>query len=278
MSIAVLGKRQTEEVAQRVTLVDDYLSYLRHDRNYSPNTIVCYRRTFNSFPGIETADRAAVEAWWERRSSLAASTRRTDLAAVRSFYNWAIRWDHRTDDPSRRLDAPKSGRRIPRPVSRADLLHILAHTEGDIRRAICLGAYAGLRVAEAAALDWRDLDTETNRIYVRGGKGDKDRLVGLPPLLLDSLLPNTGGNVVRAGLEPYSANLLQQKVNAAIRNVGVDATFHKLRSRYATVALSATGNLLAVSRALGHASPATTAIYAATSDTDLDVIAEAVSR
>ena len=44
------------------------------------------------------------------------------------------------------------------------------------------------------------------------------------------------------------------------------------------VALAATGNLLAVSRAMGHASPATTAIYAATSDSDLDVIADAVTR
>lgn len=263
-----------------MTLVQDYLDYLANDRKYSPNTIATYRRTYASFPNIEDADRAAVEAWWEARSGKASTTRRNELAAVRSFYAWCRAWDHRapTDDPTHRIQPPKMGRRIPRPVSRADLLHILAHTEGDIRRAVCLGAYAGLRVAEAAALDWRDLDTETNRIYVRGGKGDKDRLVGLPPLLLDSLLPNTGGNVVRAGLEPYSANLLQQKVNAAIRNVGVDATFHKLRSRYATVALSATGNLLAVSRALGHASPATTAIYAATSDADLDVIAEAVSR
>ena len=59
---------------------------------------------------------------------------------------------------------------------------------------------------------------------------------------------------------------------------GVDGTFHKLRSRFATVALASTGNLLAVSRALGHSSPATTAIYAATSDSDLDLIAEAVTR
>ena len=52
----------------------------------------------------------------------------------------------------------------------------------------------------------------------------------------------------------------------------------KKRLCFGTVALAATGNLLAVSRAMGHASPATTAIYAATSDADLDVIADAVTR
>ncbi len=262
-----------------MSLTEQYLDYLTRQRNLSPNTVTGYRRTFRTFPGIDTADREQVEAWWETRSHLSPGTRRVDLAAVRSFYAWCRVWEHRgpTDDPTHRIQPPKTGQRVPRPISRTDLQRVLAAVEGDLRRAVCLGAYAGLRVAESASLDWADIDTELRRIIVRG-KGDKERMVGLSPLLLDSLLPDTGGNVVRAGAEPWTANVLQQKVNAAIRKAGVDATFHKLRSRYATVALGATGNLLAVSRALGHSSPATTAIYAATSDSDLDVIADAVTR
>lgn len=260
-------------------LTEQYLTYLLNDRQMSPATVSGYRRTYRTFPGIDTATREDVEAWWSTRMHLSAGTRRVDLAAVRSFYNWCRIWEHRgpTDDPTHRIKPPRSGKRLPRPIGREDLHRILASTEGPLRRAVCLGAYGGLRVDEAAALDWRDLDRETSRIYIRG-KGDKDRAVGLSPLLLDSLLPDTGGNVVRAGETPWSANLLQQKVNAAIRAAGVDGTFHKLRSRFATVALASTGNLLAVSRALGHSSPATTAIYAATSDSDLDLIAEAVTR
>lgn len=75
-----------------------------------------------------------------------------------------------------------------------------------------------------------------------------------------------------------SADVLQRKANRFIRRCGVDATFHKLRARYATVGLAATGNLLSVSRALGHASTSTTAVYAETADTDLDLIGEAVTR
>jgi integrase len=103
-------------------------------------------------------------------------------------------------------------------------------------------------------------------------------MVGLSPLLLDELLPVTGGNVVTAGEKPYSAAVLQRKVNRAIKAAGVDATFHKLRHRFGTIALDATGNLLAVARAMGHANVATTAGYAATSDADLDVIAAAVTK
>jgi integrase/recombinase XerD len=260
-------------------MTDQFLEWLRRDRNYSQNTVAAYRRVLATINDPETATQDEVEDWWLDRDHLSPATRRQELAALRSFYRWMIRWDHRDDDPTRRLDAPKMGHRLPRPMGREDLHRLLAVTSGDMRRAICLGAYAGLRVAEVAALDWADVDVEARRIIVRGGKGDKDRPVGLSPLLLDALLPVTGGNVVRGyGNRPYSANALQQKVNATIRAAGVDGTFHKLRSRFATVALASTGNLLAVSRALGHSSPATTAIYAATADSDLDLIAEAVAR
>ena len=259
-------------------MTDQFLEWLRRDRNYSTNTIAAYRRVLATINDPEAATQDDVEDWWLDRDHLSPATRRQELAALRSFYRWMIRWDHRDDDPTRRLDAPKMGHRLPRPMGREDLHRLLAVTSGEMRRAICLGAYAGLRVAEVAALDWADVDVEARRIIVRGGKGDKDRPVGLSPLLLDALLPVTGGNVVRAGGKAYSANALQQKVNATIRAAGVDGTFHKLRSRFATVALASTGNLLAVSRALGHSSPATTAIYAATADSDLDLIAEAVAR
>jgi integrase len=110
------------------------------------------------------------------------------------------------------------------------------------------------------------------------GKGGKWRTVACRPVLLDALLPETGGNVVTAGGTPYSGQTLQRKVNRAIHAAGIDMTFHALRHRWGTIAYAETRDLLAVGRALGHASPVTTAIYAATSDDMLDVMADAVSR
>lgn len=258
--------------------VDQWLAYLEQ-RNRSPTTIRSYRATMRHFvldPTAATLD--DVEAWWARQDTLAVGTRNRTLSCVRSYYRWAVRFDLRTDDPTRRLDPPSKGHRLPRPMSRADLHKVLDLADDEMRRAVCLGAYAGLRVAEAAALHWRDVDPEARRIFVRAGKGDKDRAVGLPVLLLDELLPATGGNVVTGRKDGYSAAVLQRRVNRLIARAGVDATFHKLRSRYATMALAGTGNLLAVSRSLGHSSPAVTAVYAATADSDLDLIAEAVTR
>jgi site-specific recombinase XerD len=264
-----------------MSAVEDYLTYLTRQRNRSANTVSTYRRTLRSLAEAVgdplVATRQDVEAWWEARARLAAASRVNELAAVRGFYKWAVRWEHREDDPTLRIDAPSLPQGLPHPMSRADFHELLSKLSDELRRAVALGGYAGLRISEVAALDWADLDPEARRIRVTG-KGRKVRMVGLPTLLLDHLLPDTGGNVVTACGFVYSGAALQRKVNRAIHAAGVDGTFHALRHRYVTMALAGTGNLLAVSRAVGHSSLATTSIYAALADSDLDLVAEAATR
>lgn len=258
--------------------VERWLRYQRQ-RNRSPETLRTYRSVMTSFaadPLAATVD--DVQDWWDSIDELGVRTRARALSCVRSFYRWAARFDLRTDDPTRRLDAPTVPKGAPRYVTRADLDTLLGSLDDDLRRAVALGAWAGLRVAEAAALDWSDVDTEARRIHVRSGKGQKSRPVGMHPILLDALLPNTGGNVVAAGGTPYSAASLQRRANRAIRRLGVDATFHQLRHRFGTITYGATGDPLAVAAAMGHSSLETTRIYAAVSDDALDKVAAAAVR
>ena len=162
------------------------------------NTVARRASVLRSVGNASTATREEVEAWWAGRRHLSPATRSNDLACLRQFYKWADRWDHRTDDPTRRLDAPKVAKGLPRPLGRADLHKLLDNLPPDLRRAVALGAYAGLRVSEVAARDWADMDLEARRARVTG-KGGKTRLVAIGAVLLDELLPNTGGNVVNAG-------------------------------------------------------------------------------
>ena len=224
-----------------------------------------------------TATREEIEAWWRTRTHLSPSTRNQELSAVRQFYGWCRRWEHRDDDPCARIDPPKKPHRVSRFVGKDDLTRLLANLPPDLRRAVALGAYGGLRVSEAASLDWSDINVESRRIIVRG-KGDKERVVGLTTTLLDQLLPDVGGNVVRAGGKPFSGHTLQQKVNAAIRANGVDATFHKLRHRFGYKAAEAGIPATSIARAMGHESLTTTMGYIAAVDSDLDLIAAAVAR
>jgi len=260
-----------------VTAVDDFLTWAERDRNRSPHTLARYRATLAQLPDPAGATVEQVEAWWATRLDMAPATRANELACLRAFYGWATRFGHRHDDPTRRLDAPKVLNKIPRGIGEADLKRLFAATEDipDLRRAVALGAYGGLRVSEAAGLDWSHLDLERHRMFVRG-KGSKERVLGLGTVLLDKLLPDTGGNVVTAGGKPYSGAVLQRKVNRLMEREGIGHTFHDLRKRGAALAIAKTRDVYAVSKAFGWASIETASAYAAVSDDTLDAIAEAM--
>lgn len=263
-----------------MTPLDLWFDWLRNDQRKSLHTLDTYARTWRTTtftPEAATLD--DIEAWWTERRDKSTSTRRNELAALRSFYRWAIRYDLVTHDPTRRITPPKAEQRISEHVGRQDLLTLFDVLPDDLRRATALGAYAGLRVSEAAALRWDDVDRELHRIHVRQGKGGKDRMVGLPAILLDHLLPEKRGCFVVTG-EPMTVtgHTLGRRWTTAARTAGAEATFHKLRHRFGTMAVAAGVPLTSVQRAMGHSSPATTAVYVAASDTDLDLIAEAVTR
>lgn len=255
---------------------EQFLAWAEHDRNRSPHTLDRYRRVLGQFGDPLAATQDEVEAWWATRLDMAPSTRANELACLRSFFRWATKFDHRTDDPTRRLDPPKIPNRVPRAIGRADLERLLGELTDDapdVRRAVALGAYAGLRVSEVAALDWSDVDIESRRMYVRG-KGQKERPVPLSAVLLDLLLPETGGNVVTAGARPYSGAVLQRKVNRLLARNSIAHTFHDLRKRGASIALSKGANPAAVRIMFGWASMETVSHYAVVGDSELDRIAE----
>lgn len=258
------------------SLVEEFLRWAELDRRRSDHTLARYRAVLGQIDNPAEATREQIEAWWDTRLDMSEATRSNELACLRAFYKWATRFDHRADDPTRRLDAPRIPNHVPRPIGEADLSRLLAAAPDDLRRALALGAYAGLRVSEAAGLTWADIDQEARRIYIRG-KGRKERVFGLSPVLLDRLLPEVAGsNVVTGTSEAYRPATLQRKVNRFIERHGVGHTFHDLRKRGATLAIAKTGDVYAVAKAFGWSSIETASSYAAVSDESIDKIANAV--
>ena len=255
-----------------------WIQWSRNERKPS-NTIARRISTLRYMPCAGTATREDVEAWWAGRSHLAPASRANNLANLRTFYKWCRRWEYRPlgDDPTLRIDAPHVAAGLPRPISRADLHKALDGLPAELRRAVCLGAYAGLRVSEVVALDWSNVDLENRQIRVMRSKGGKSRLIPMSGVLVAALLPCTGGNVVWGGGEPSTANWLGTRIRREFHRLGIPATFHQLRHRFGTVAYQATGDILAVSRLMGHNSVTTTQVYVAANDETAALIAEAVS-
>lgn len=261
-----------------------YLVYLERI-NTPHNTVRARARSLRSVarsagaPGA--VSREDLEDWWfERADEVADVSRANDLANLRSFYRWCAVFEHRLDDPTVRLERPKVQPGLPRGVTAKQVQAILAHVaeaEDHIsRRAIVLGAYAGLRISESAALPWDEVDVVRRRIRVVKSKGGKSRVVAVAAELLTMLGPPLLGTAVVTGAEPMRLDTLRNRVNRTIRAAGVDATSHQLRHYYGTAFYQATHDLVATGKQMGHASVATTQVYAAAADEVADAGASAV--
>lgn len=261
-------------------VAEAYIAWSRDER-HPPNTIRRRCTVLRSIGNPGTATREEIEAWWATRRHLKASGRANDLAVLRGFIHWCQVWEYRKDDPTVRIKTPKTGAGAPKPFTRRELAAILEQVQHDprLRRAVLLGAAAGLRVSEAANLSWDDIDPETRRARVTG-KGNKTRVVKLSAKLLTELgTAATGRNVVTGTAQAWAPDTLGRKVNRAIRAAGVVGTFHKLRHRYGSLGYQLTKDPKALAEQMGHASVATTmAFYAASADDAADAIADAVSE
>jgi len=278
-------------VSASPNIVEKFLEWAEFDRLRSPHTVTRYRATLASLSTIAdpaTATTLDIDRWWVVRRSIinrdgstrprSAASRSNELACLRSFYRYMTRRDLRADDPTRTIDFLKPDNHVPRPMGESDLLRLLGpltESAPDLRRAIALGVYGGLRVSEAAELDWSNVDFEARRMYVRG-KGKKERAIGLHPILVDKLLPATGGNVVTAGGAPYSGASLQRKINRLIERSDISHTFHDLRKRGATLALARGVSPETVRQVYGWESMQTVTHYALVSSDELDKMAEAM--
>lgn len=195
-------------------------------------------------------------------------TRRAYVAHIRSFYRWALDGGIVAVDPSIMLTTPVVPRHLPRPIDEADLARAIATARPKMRAMLVLCAYAGLRCCEVAGLDWTDLRRETATggfLTVRKGKGAKERTVEIGQVVIDALQaygPKRRGPVfLGADGQRMAARSVSHNGNRHLARVGIDATMHQLRHRYATVAYQLSNDLRMVQEQLGHATPQTTAIY-----------------
>jgi integrase/recombinase XerD len=274
--------------------VEAFLEMMAVERNASPNTLSAYARDLADVEdwlagkgGLAEASAEAVEAYFAElgRRGLAASTSSRRRSAVRQFYRFALAEGWRPDDPSRRVEAPRKGRPLPKTLSREEVDRLIA-AAGEIDGAAGLRLncmvellYAsGLRVSELLALRLEAAARDPAFLMVTG-KGGKDRLAPLNetaraavraylearPSFLPRrdkanpwLFPSTGtsGRLTRRRL----GQLLDQ---AAVR-AGVDrakVSPHVLRHAFATHLLEGGADLRVVQTLLGHADISTTQIY-----------------
>ena len=251
-----------------------------HIRNYAPTTVACYVRSvaefakhFNKPP--DQLGPEQIRSWQlfllkEKRVKL--STYIQAVCALRFFYQNTL---HRRVEIDR-IPLPRYEKKLPVILSKAEVKALLEASKNLKHQAMLATMYgAGLRVSEVANLKVSDLDRERHVIWVRGGKGHKDRQVMLGEPLRDLLAgywrwkrPTEwlfpGGVPDR----PIGTNSVFRACEKAARKAGIAKPIHphSLRHAFATHLLDEGVNLLVIQTLLGHAHLKTTARYLHLSD------------
>lgn len=254
--------------------VNKMVEYMEQ-RRYSPSTIKTYRSMVTKFLSAigevkwDQVKSRDIEDYSYREFVLkrrARSTQNQFINAIKIFYGL----HSKTKLDIENIKRPRKEIKLPEVLSKEEVAGILKGTKNNKHRTLLALIYSsGLRVGEALKLKWSDIRRGEKLIYIRGGKGQKDRRVPLSETLVKLLeeyaLAYRTKEYIFEGQNggPYSSRSAQQVLKRSVKAAGIDRkiTLHTLRHSYATHLLESGVGLRYIQEILGHSSPKTTMLY-----------------
>lgn len=293
------------ETAPLVTLAPDLAAaildwqrWLADLRRLSPRTVEAYGRDADDFvrfltghlgspPAIADLGRLSPADYRaflarRRRDGLAAPSLARGLSGIRSLIRFLEKRGEASSAAVAAVTAPKTPRRLPRPLGVADALSIVSDAGALAEEpwvaardtaVLALLYGAGLRISEALSLTAAEAPPESGGAVRVTGKGGKTRLVPVLPMVgravatyvrlvpfrLAPQEPLFRG--VKGGpLSPRIIQLAIQRLRGAL-GLPETATPHALRHSFATHLLGSGGDLRTIQELLGHAKLSTTQVY-----------------
>ena len=276
-------------------MIDQFLNYLRYERNASPQTVQTYEESLRELESyiafredglsLGTVDTDLIRDWMESLMDRGnnASTINKKLSALRSFFRFALKRGLVEKDPAHALAGLKKPKPLPQFLREGEMDRLLDGMEWgedykDVRaRTLLLLLYeAGLRRSELTGLDDGDVDLEACQLKVTG-KRNKQRIVPFGDELANALRLY---QEVRNGVVVRDSNALfvgdkghrmtGRQVYEIVHRELTGATSlkkrspHVLRHSFATAMLNNGAGLESIKKLLGHESVSTTEIYAHT--------------
>ncbi|GAB6109021.1 tyrosine-type recombinase/integrase [Fusibacter bizertensis] len=177
------------------------------------------------------------------------------------------------------IQRPKKQFKLPKVLGKSEVTKLFNVTDNlKHKTALMMGYSCGMRVGEVAHVRLADIDYSRNVIYVRQGKGRKDRIVPLSTTLIKQLSTYTARyrpyeylfeNPDCTG--PISERTLQKvfKVSCEKAEIRKELSFHSLRHSFATHLLESGVDLRYIQELLGHVHSKTTEIYTHVSNKSL---------
>lgn len=278
-----------------MSLIEKFEIYLTSEKYYSPKTLQNYMRELKRAEVMLTNQTCNhVFDWLKvrpnhvqyvvmtmKKQNLSSRSIGLTLSAIRSFFEFLIRLSLIESNPARLIKAPKQEKPLPKHLDVDSVFQLLHTKEQDKEDVLSIRDHAmmelfyssGLRLAELASLDQRNLDLEQQQVRVKG-KGSKERVLPVGRqakeqlsrwLKVRSILARTDEEAVFVSQRGsrIAHSTIQQRLQFWGKKHGLDNSIHphKLRHSFATHLLETSGNLRAIQELLGHANLSTTQVY-----------------
>lgn len=271
-------------------LINNYITYIDKELNYSEETINNYKKDLNEYNDYISTNKINYKSITKLEildylkyldnNKLSNKTISRHLSSLRSFYNYLMEIKIVDSNVFKRVRNPKVEKKLPNYLSINEIEELLnsinEDTKEDIRNK-CLFEImysTGMRVSEVSNLKLSNIDRNDNSIRVLG-KGDKERIVYYGEYLkiilnkylnvrddflkkgnIDYLFINSNGDK----LSRESILYIVKKVEK-LSLINHKISPHILRHSFATHLLDNGADLRSVQELLGHENLDTTEIY-----------------
>lgn len=293
----------------RTMVVDEFLNYLRYERNYSGHTVEAYKKDLRQFEEYvkvyqegefipETIGADIVRNWivtlLDEGFSPVSVNRK--LSSLKSFFKYLMKQGVLSANPIRLVAGPKTKKLLPNFVKESEMEQLLdgdgfgEDFEGVRDRLIMELLYdTGMRRSELVGIREKDIDFNGMVIKVTG-KRNKQRLIPFAESLKDLLVAyldvrnrDIGSSewlLLRGNGKPVNVGVVYKVVKTHLANIPALAkrSPHVLRHSFATSMLNNGAELNAVKEILGHSSLASTSIYTHTTFEELKKVYHAHPR
>lgn len=278
--------------------LEKWQEYLTHEKNFSSHTVESYvtdvkyflifcSTHLNQVIDIDLLNILTLSdfrAWlsYRKRENFALSSSARAIAALKNFFKYLLKFHQFTNKSIFSLRSPKLAASIPKALNQNQTFTALENTENLAKehwlslrdKALLYLLYGcGLRISEALSLKKKDLAKD---FLVVKGKGSKERIVPIIPLLVD-LIDNyfsfcpfevKDNDFIFIGKQgkPLNPAVFQRQIRHLrnLYNLPETTTPHSFRHSFATHLLTNGSDLKSIQELLGHESLVTTQKYTKT--------------
>ena len=276
-------------------LIEEFLKYLKNEKNYSDNTILAYRndlfdlwnfireKSGNNFE-IKELTREKIRPYLRNLilKKLSKKTYNRRIASFKSFFNYLFRNKIIEKDVGSSISSIRTEQRLPEFVSSIQMKAIMeSFDEGDFfsaRESLIFEFFygTGVRLSELYDMTIYTINHTKGTISVFG-KGSKQRILPISDYIKNkhkkylqfrkAVLSENGKDTDYLFLSQKGDHLSKRQIQRIVRDklkrlATVNKTSpHILRHTFATHLLDQGADIMAVKELLGHESLSTTQVY-----------------